>query len=117
MKVFVLGITILFFSFSLSAQEVELIENPVTFHIKIGTWVEIPKAVKKMIKANELEVITVNQFHTVYTVNAYECYGQASINLKYYIDKGYQDSFVIAFDRGQRISKTEAIEKTKNICK
>lgn len=116
----VLPILFLLFSFSLIAQEIEVIENPVTFHIKIGTWVDLPKAVKKLIKSGDFEITEKEQvsktYHTVFTLNAYECYSEASKHTQYYIDKGYQDAFVIAFDRGKRISKTEAMEKTKTIC-
>ena len=116
-----LNILFLLFSYSLVAQEIEVIENPVTFHVKLGTWVKIPKSVKKLIKANEVEVITATQglqdYSTVYTLNAYECHKEAAKHVPYYVEKGYADAFVIAFDRGQRISATEAKEKTKNICK
>ena len=107
----------LLFCGSINAQDIEVIENPITFHVKIGTWAKLPKSVKKLVKANEVEVTEKNQYYTVFTLNAYECYNEASKHVQYYIDKGYQDSFVIAFDRGMRISKTEALEKTKTICK
>lgn len=115
----ILSIIFLFISFSLVAQEVETIENPVTFHVKIGTWAELPKSVKKLIKSQEMEVVVhgVQELNTVYTLNAYECYKEASKHIQYYIDKGFKDAFVIAFDRGKRVSSAEAKEKTKTICK
>jgi len=114
-------IIFLLFSCSIVAQEVEIIENPITFHVKIGTWTELPKSVKKLVKSGEVEVTEKDQgsqiYYTVFTLNAYECYKEASKHIQYYIDKGFKDAFVIAFDRGKRISKTEASEKTKTICK
>ena len=117
----ILYIAFVLFSCSILAQEIEIIENPVTFHVKIGTWTKLPKSVKKLIKSGEVETIEKNQgsntYYTAYSLNAYECFEEASKHIQYYVDKGYGDSFVIAFDRGQRISKSEALEKTKNICK
>jgi hypothetical protein len=111
----------LLFSCSAFAQEIVVIENPVTFHIKIGTWVKLPKSVKSLIKSGEVEVTEKNQgsktYYTAFTMNAYECYDEASKHTQFYVDKGFEDSFIIAFDRGQRISSTEAKEKTKTICK
>ena len=117
----IIPIILLLISTSISAQEFDIIENPITFHVKIGTWVKLPKSVKSLIKADEVEVTEKEQgsqtYYTVFTLNAYECYIEASKHIQYYVDKGYKDALVIAFDRGKRISKTEATEKTKTICK
>ena len=121
MNKFTLNILFLLFSYSVVAQEIEIIENPVTFHVKIGTWTKLPKSVKKIIKSGEVETIEKKQgtdtYYTAYSLNAYECFEEATKHIQYYIDKGFPDSFVIAFDSGKRISKSEALEKTKTICK
>jgi len=104
------------------AQEIEITENPVTFHIKVGTWTKIPKAVKSLIKNGEFEVISVasnssNTANTVFSADAYDCYKGAALQIESYIKRGYKDAIVIAFNEGQRVSVTEAKEKTKAICK
>jgi hypothetical protein len=119
-KIFI-SIVLLLTYISISAQEIEIIENPVTFHVKLGTWVKLPKPVKALIKSGEVEVTEKDQgsktYYTAFTMNAYECYDEACKHTQFYVDKGFEDSIIIAFDRGQRISSIEAKEKTKTICK
>ena len=103
---------------NIAANTSQISKAGVVFEVQLGAYkndipVEIVNQLLDVVTGNSLDHYKSDDGLTIYTSGKFKDFKSASDYKDYIIEKGIKDAFVIAFQNGQKISTSKAIELLK----
>jgi hypothetical protein len=95
-------------------------EDSIKYTIKLATYVNIPDSIQKLIDSSQLNVLVTesseHKLNSIYSSNSFPCHKDALLEKEKWVNKGYNDSFIVAFKNEKQILTEDAKKQTKNEC-